>query len=46
MQKLPNPGGEKIDRTKQKQTTKICVLPENSSRIFVVAGKAILSGLN
>ena len=37
---------KKNDRTKQKQTTKICVLPENSSRTFVVAGKVILSGPN
>ena len=46
MPKLPNYGGEKkqMDRTKQKQTTKICDLPENSSRTFVVAGKVILNG--
>ena len=37
MPKLFNSGGEKIDRTKRKQTARICVLPENSSRTFVLA---------
>ena len=44
VQKLPNSGNEKIGRPDGKQAAKICVLLENSSRPFFVAGKASLNG--